>query len=294
MARDGRGEGRDERQTPTADRSAERGHAGRSFDVPMSGVRLPKTDARQAVTARDRVYHLRESETRALAVIGTFRVVPEAELTQGSAASNRTDLRSLAEQGLIARTNAIVNHEPTPLVVLTREGKALLDGYSDAGGVRQQYHAGLVKPRELGHDVQLYRVYQMEAARLEHDGGRIARIALDYELKRDYQTFLNRKDRPEGITQDSDLQAFATARQLPIIEGHLELPDVRIEYETEDGRVEHRDVELVTEHYSRGHLAGKAQAGFALYRSSGGGAVRGGSVRKGGTPLDPHHLEALL
>ena len=33
---------------------------------------------------------------------------------------------------------------------------------------------------------------------------------------------------------------------------------------TEDGRLEHRDVELVTEHYSRGQLAGKARAGFAL------------------------------
>ena len=293
MARDGRGEGR-ERQAPTADRSAERRNAGRSFQVPMSGLRLPKTDTRQAVTARDRVYHLRESETRALAVVGTFRVVPEAELTHGSVASNRADLRSLTEQGLIARTTAIVNHEPTPLVALTRDGKALLDGYSDTGGARQQYHAGLVKPRELGHDVQLYRVYQMEAARLEQDGGRIARVVLDYELKREYQTFLNRKDRPEGATQDSDLQAFAAARQLPIIEGHLELPDLRIEYETEDGRAEHRDVELVTEHYSRGHLAGKAHAGFALYRAAGGGAPRGASVRKGGTPLDPHHLEALV
>ena len=294
MARDGRSDSRDERQAPPADRSAERGHAVRSFEVPMSGLRLPKTDAREAVTARERVYHLRESETRALAVIGTFRVVPEAELTHGSGASTRADLRSLAEQGLIARTMAVVNHEPTPLVVLTDEGKTLLDGYSDAGGARQQYHAGLVKPRELGHDVQLYRLYQMEAARLEHDGGRIARIVLDYELKHDYQTFLNRKDRPEGTTQDRDLMAFADARHLPIIEGHLELPDLRIEYETEDGRVAHRDVELVTEHYSRGHLAGKAQAGFALYRVAGAGGVHGGSTRTGGTPLDPHHLEALL
>lgn len=293
MARDGCGESR-QPDPQTVDRPEGRGTADRSFEVPMRGLSLPKTEARQDVTARDRVYHLRESETRALAVVGTFRVVPERELTQGSAASHRADLRSLAEQGLIARTSAIVNHEHTSLVVLTREGKALLDGYSDAGGVRQQYHSGLVKPRELGHDVQLYRMYQMEAARLEEGGGRIARIVLDYELKREYQTFLNRKDRPEGTSQDSDLQAFAAARQLPIIDGHLELPDLRIEYETEDGRVEHRDVELVTEHYSRGHLAGKAQAGFALYRASGGGAARGGSVRKGGTPLDPHHLEALV
>jgi hypothetical protein len=127
---------------------------------------------------------------------------------------------------------------------LFKEGKALLDGYNDA---RQQYHAGLVKPRELGHDVQLYRMYQMEAARLEKDGAGITRVVLDYELKRDYQTFLHRKDRPEGATQESDLQAFAAARQLPIIDGHLELPDLRIEYETEDGRAEHRDDRVADE-----------------------------------------------
>ena len=294
MARDGRGEVRDERQTPTADRSAARTDAGRSFEVPTGGLRLPRTDRREPVALRERVYHLRESETRALAVIGTFRVVPEAELHHLSAASSRADLRSLTEQGLIARSTAIVNHQPTPLVVLTPEGKALLDAYVDAGGTRQQYHQGLVKPRELGHDVQLYRLYQMEAARVEHDGGRITRVVLDYELKREYQTFLHRKDRPEGASHETDVQAFADARQLPIIGGHLELPDLRIEYETEDGRVAHRDVELVTEHYSRGHLAGKAQAGFALYRAAGAGGAHGGSTRTGGTPLDPHHLEALL
>ena len=58
------------------------------------------------------------------------------------------------------------------------------------------------------------------------------------------------------------------------------MPDLRIEYQTEDGRIEYRDVELVTEHYSRGQLAGKARAGFACYRAGG-----GGGRRKGGTPL---------
>jgi hypothetical protein len=73
----------------------------------------------------------------------------------------------------------------------------------------------------------------------------------------------------------------------------LELPDLRIEYETPDGRIESRDLELITEHYSRGQLAGKAQAGFSLYRSAGTAKVRAGSTRTGGTPADPHHLEWL-
>ena len=79
---------------------------------------------------------------------------------------------------------------------------------------------------------------------------------------------------------------------LPIIDGHLELPDLRIEYEAPDGTLQHRDVELVTEHYSRAQLAGKSQAGFSMYRAAG-ARLGGGSARPGGTPIDPHHLEWL-
>ena len=50
-------------------------------------------------------------------------------------------------------------------------------------------------------------------------------------------------------------------------------------------------VELVTEHYSRSQLAGKAKAGFVTYRS--GGRPTGGEARTGGTPYDPHYLEWL-
>src|SRR5450759_5791509 len=109
MARDGRSDTRDEQQTPKADRATARTAAGRSFEVPTGGLRLPRSDQREPVAVRDRVYHLRESEARALAVIGTFRVVQEAELRHLSAASSRADLRRLTEQGLVARSAATVN-----------------------------------------------------------------------------------------------------------------------------------------------------------------------------------------
>jgi hypothetical protein len=65
------------------------------------------------------------------------------------------------------------------------------------------------------------------------------------------------------------------------------LPDLRIEYETQDGRLEHRDVEVVTEHYSRGQISGKTRAGFSCYR------LAGRSTRMGGAPFDPRHLRRL-
>src|ERR1019366_3028616 len=109
MARDGRSDTRDEPQTPKADR-ATRTDAGRSFEVPTGGLGLARADQREAVGVRDRVYRLRESEARALAVIGPFRVVPEAELRHLSPALSRADLRSLTEQGLVARSAATVHH----------------------------------------------------------------------------------------------------------------------------------------------------------------------------------------
>jgi hypothetical protein len=187
-----------------------------------------------------------------------------------------------------------INREPKAVVVLTQAGKQLLEGHRIRGvGRQQEFHAGLVKPREIAHDSQLYRLYQAEAERLEAEGGRIERVVLDYELKREYQTFLNRPGRGGQEDHHDDLETFAAATRLPIVEGHLELPDLRIEYETADGRLEYRDVELVTEHYSRSQLAGKSSAGFALYRAAGAGRARGQGARRGGTPFDPHHLERL-
>jgi hypothetical protein len=264
----------------------------RHVELPARGLTLPRTPARESVEVEGRAYRLRESETRILATVGAFRVVPVADLEPRRTGREtwNGDFQALAEQGLIERKTVVINREPTPIVALTRDGQRLLEAHQDPrpDGRHQRYHAGFVKPREVAHDAQAYRLYQAEAARIEDAGGRIGRVVLDYELKRDYQTFLHRKDRPEGVTNDDDMRTFAGERALPIIDDHLELPDLRIEYETREGGFEVRDVELVTQHYSRGQLAGKSRAGFALYRSIG-GARNGGKA--GGTPFDPHYLE---
>ena len=262
----------------------------------MAHLALPRGDSREPVRVRGAVYRLRESEARTMATVGAFRVVraDDVQPMRSSRDAWSGDLRSLAEQGLVQLRTVEVNREPIAVVVLTRSGKHLLDAHRQpTTGRAQEFHAGLVKPREIAHDSQLYRLFQAEAARLEAEGGRVARIVLDYELKRDYQTFLHRADRPAETTHEDDMEAFAASARLPVVDGHLELPDLRIEYETADGRQEYRDVELITEHYSRSQLAGKHAAGFALYRAAGAGAARGQGDQRGGTPFDPHHLERL-
>ena len=270
----------------------------RGPQVPMDRVALPRGDQRQPIALRDRTYRLRGSEARILATVGTFRVVRADDLQamRTSRDAWTGDLRSLLDQGLVETRTVDINHHATAVVVLTSDGVSLLEAHrdhADDGRRSQQFHAGLVKPREVAHDAQLYRLYQAEAARIHDEGGRVVRVVLDYELKHDYQTFLNRADRPDDATTDDDRRAFAASRGLPIVDGHLALPDLRVEYETEDGRLAYRDLELVTEHYSRGQLASKAQAGFTCYRAAGAGRGRGGSSKTGGTPFDPHHLERL-
>jgi DNA-binding PadR family transcriptional regulator len=296
MSRGGRDDVREDAResAPRAPETLNR--ASRRPGVPMDRLTLPRGQERQPVHVRGQVYRLRESESRILATVGSFRVVRADHLqTMRSSRDAWTgDLRSLADQGLVQTRTVEVNREPTVVVALTRAGRDVLEAHrSPDNGRTQTFHAGLVKPREIGHDSQLYSLYQAEAARIEAERGRISRVVLDYELKRDYQTFLNRPDRPEDADRADDIQTFAAASGLPVIDGHLELPDLRIEFETADGRLEYRDVELVTEHYSRGQMAGKSNAGFALYRAAGAGRARGAGTRKGGTPLDPHHLEWL-
>jgi hypothetical protein len=230
---------------------------------------------------------LTERQAEVLTTVGAFRVVSDRDLVQNRQETrpHDTDVRNLEKQGLLTRQTLIdANGTRQDVLALTTRAKDLLDSSgTDRSGRQQEYYAGVVKPRELRHDAQIYRAYQLEAERIEAEGGRISRVVLDYELKRDYQRFLNR-DQDEEADLAADRRAFADANDLSVIDGHLEIPDLRIEYETADGLRDHRDVEVVTEHYSRGQLSGKSSAGFVCY---------GANSKRGGTPDDPHHLERL-
>jgi hypothetical protein len=255
------------------------------------GLSLPRGDERERVELRGREYFLNGPESRVLATVGAFRVLNPSDVQDERAGGDDRHgvWRHLSEQGLLTRETLTDRDGAYAVVALTGEGKSLLDAHSSGeAGDRQEYYADIVKPRELRHDAQLYRVYLEESDLIERDGGRPTRVILDYEIKRDYQRFLNRDDASDAPGDVSrDRLVFAEVHDLPVIDGHLELPDLRIEYETADGRLEHRDVELETEHYSRGQLAGKARAGFVRYRAGSSGRSRGG------TPFDPRHLERL-
>ena len=183
--------------------------------------------------------------------------------------------------------------------MLTKAGRDLLEAHRLERGrePRQVFYAGLRKPRELAHDSQVYRAYTRAEARLREDGGRVRRVVLDYELKREYQRFLQERNRGR---EDSDgrpdreaheICAWAREHELPYFDDSVHFPDARIEYEDRDGRLRHEDIEVVTGHYRGAHAAATARSGFTCYRSGlGGSGGRGGR----GRPLNPRLAETLL
>lgn len=225
------------------------------------------TGYRQPVEFRGRTYQLRPSEHAALRHVGTFRVINAGDLQEFLYGGNRTtatqDLRSLTAQGLMRRHTMAGQRRGQRLAVvsLTREGAALVRQAAPDG---QVMYDGFVKPREVPHDAALYRMYHAASQRIAQEGGRVRRVVLDYELKRQIQQRLNAPD----VSADdvgTVRQQVASDHGLVIVEGTIQIPDLRLEYETPSGEMARVDLELATEHYKPSQLAAKARAGFTLY-----------------------------
>ena len=150
----------------------------------------------------------------------------------------------------------------------------------------------------LTHDSKVYQAYQRAEERLRQNGGRVSRVVLDYELKRDYQRFLHarnrgRKDcdgRPDREVEE--IIRWAQEHQLPCDEdGHVHLPDARVEYDDRDGRACIEDLEIVTPHYRGAHAGAAAKSGFTCYGSLGSSVGgRGGSRSRRGARITEEFL----
>ena len=272
-------------------------------------LELPRGRRRERVRLREQEYELRGSEVRTLATAGTFRVLPASDLRnqyRDLGAQDR-DVAHLRGNGLIKTTPYVVGQSRTTLITLTDRGREMLEqARRDRGDdSRQVFYAGVSKPRELAHDVRLYRAYERAAERLAERGARVRRVVLEEELKREYQRFLQASNRGRRDAsgrpgrEPEEIERWAREHDLPFVEGHVEFPDIRVEYDERDGRRDVEDVEVTTPHYRGAHAAAKACAGFRCYRSGGarlGGSRAGGAGRsgQGRRPFDPRVAEELL
>jgi hypothetical protein len=239
------------------------------------GLEVPRGLARERLVEGGREYDLRGSQVRALAAIGAFRVVPAGELRDAHDVPmrlDRGDLYELRRAGLVRVVTPKLHPQRTPLVTLTRCGRALLEAHRRPDDREAQtFYAGVARPKELAHDAQVYRAYVQTADRLHDDGATVVRVRLDHELKRDYQRFLQEGNRGRADSDGrprrdaEEIRAWAETHHLPFFDERVHFPDVRVEYESRDGRPGFEDLEIRTPHYRGAHAAAKAKAGFTPF-----------------------------
>jgi hypothetical protein len=270
-------------------------------DVFTKDLDLPRRRERRPVQERDRMYDVNGAESRMLATIGAFRVVAESDLRDGREDTRRAQ-RHLEREGLL-HTSPLSSADRA--VVLTDRGRDLLEAnryerQERSSEPRQRFYAGLRKPRELTHDSTVYRAYLRAEERLREQGGRVDRVVLDYELKRDYQRFLHERNRGRmdcdgrPDREPEEIARWAREHDLPYEDGHVHFPDARIEYEDRDGRSRHEDIEIVTGHYRGAHACAVARSGFSCYRTIGGMFGGCASTGRRGESRHPQLAEELL
>jgi len=240
--------------------------------------------------------HLRPEEVKALTEVGRFRVITVRDLAEtiygGDRSALQRDLGYLEKKGIVTvhsvnarRDGSWRQPERIEVVTLTRPGKKLVRQVGDLRP-KQKIYAGLVKPREVEHDTQIYRAYFKEVDRIDKLGGTNPRVVLDFEIKRNVQKaiYAQRKAEPERDIHEIK-ENVAREFNLPYVDKQIQIPDARIEYELDPGsRTAVSDIEVVTGAYRPGHLRSKAQAGFRMFASGRDRARLGRDIE------DEHHM----
>jgi hypothetical protein len=230
---------------------------------------------------------LRPEERRTMLELGRFRVVRTADLADtiydGKQRKLDEDLRYLRSKGLVDTRHINLRRDGkrrqidrVEVATLTRDGRAWLrkSGEVPKG---QTVYAGFVKPREIEHDSLIYRAYRKEAESIADKGGTNLRVKLDFEIKADVQKaiYAERKADPKRDMAEIK-QQVAEKLELPFVDGKIQIPDARIEFDRtpdndreqdQGSRTGHEDIEVLTAAYRPGHLRAKAQAGFHNYAS---------------------------
>jgi len=247
--------------------------ANKTISQPLRVERARLCEPRTQHNIQNRSYALRNSEIRAMAELGTFRTVDVSDLVrfayQGDEERMNQDIRSLRSQALVEEKTIYRAHrQPRRILTLTEQGQRILRNVGYVAGDQRLYH-GFVKPREVDHDADLYKVYQKEVEEIQRQGGQITKVRLDFELK----GAVNRDREAAGNLSAGQKQAWlrVVARQhgLSIKGGTIQLPDIQVEYKTAEGTLAHANIELVSENYRGDALRSKTGAGFRVYVRAG-------------------------
>lgn len=268
----------------------------REVETSSRKAKDPRESADPRRTRRDRIpsqtigMQLRPEERKAMLELGRFRVIRTSDLADtiydGKQRRLDEDLRFLRSKGLVETRYVNLRRdekrrtiERVEVATLTRDGRAWLTKSGEVPQGQTVYY-GFVKPREIEHDSLIYRAYRDAARRITGDGGTNLRVKLDFEIKAEVQKDIYRARKTDPKRDMGEVKKeVAEKRELPFVNGGIQIPDARIEFDrkVDDSKRQdsdqgsrvggHEDIEVLTAAYRRGHLRAKAQAGFRAYAS---------------------------
>ena len=231
-------------------------------------------------TTKRQTFHDRMD--RAIADVGTYRNVAYTDVVNTHFDGHPYAARRGVDQ--MVRSGQVKEHTVKgpqggnfKVLTLTERGVERAERSARAQGLdpKQKAWSGLVKPRELQHDVAVFRAANIEHKKLLEQGAVIKRIRIDAELKRDIAR-ATESSRARGGKEAADAARLeaAEALGLAVKDSRVEYPDAQLEYLDVEGRGGRVNVEVATEHYSAKSIAAKAAAGFAVHGSNGRAAAR--------------------
>jgi DNA-binding PadR family transcriptional regulator len=230
-------------------------------------------DRRTRYQDRGRSYSLRSSEIEALSDIGRFRALDAEDLArfvyQGDAARASRDFENLRQQGLVEEKTVFrAQRPPRKLLTLTDRGSQMLRQVKALAPGQTTYH-GFVRSKDIEHDADLYKVYQRALQQIEDKGGKPLRVRLDFELKEFINWAKQAARQLPGEIGKRWLEAVVSEHGLTTKGKTIHLPDIQLEYQSADGRIERENLELVSCNYREPGIRAKAASGFTMYARTG-------------------------
>lgn len=221
--------------------------------------------------------------------LGRFRIIRTHDLAEaiydGRQRKLEEDLRDLRSKRLVETRDIHLRRDRAgsqmgrvEVATLTHDGCIWLEKSGEVPQGQTVYY-GFVKPREMEHDSLIYRAYRDASQRIERDGGRNLRIKLDFEIKAEIQKDIYPARKADPKRKMADIkQEVAAKHSLPFVNGGIQIPDARIEFDRKIDKAQsqdqgsrtggHEDIEVLTARYQRSYLRAKVQAGFRAYASA--------------------------
>jgi hypothetical protein len=225
-----------------------------------------------------RSYHLNAKQETMLQDIGTFRTITAESLQKHVYRNNEDsmekDLRNLRDLKLVTVRRETRGKDL--YVSLTKAGKRFSEDQLRTNNAQALY-SGIVKRRELRHDAAIYELYHKEAQDISGSGGTVKRVVLDFELKKNVNRQLAQIQNLAPAERELQRQQIAEEHGLKIVNDTIQIPDLRMEYESREQEECRVDLECVTSHYKSQQIAAKKAAGFKLYNQD----YRGRSAERG-------------